>query len=418
MGDRLWSHRHPIMARWFAAAQEVIQFEETVIFYDLTHVYFCGDTENDRLHFGRSKEQRTNYRWVTLALTLDASGFPRSVEVLPGNVSEPETLKTALSQLGDQRPTVIMDAGIATKANLQWAQPARLWLALCRAHGDSAGAGGRSGPYPRDGQQHTHVWAWRRSAPKGEPRVYLHSEARHAVGSGILNRKRAKFEAALKDLQRGAVAAPQAEAVRPRAAQGRSLGSAAQAGRVPVSDPRLENGQGPACHGGHLHAPERARRAHRGAGGYVLRTSHAHWSLDEILSTYWSLAEIKRTFRSLKSELGLRPFHHRLTGRIQAHLLITVLAYHMVQYFRLRLQAHGITKRWSTLRTELESWMRVTTELTEHSGAITTTRRDTELSDELNHIADILDIDPASYHVQTRAKPGRKRPARITMNEM
>ncbi len=67
------------------------------------------------------------------------------------------------------------------------------------------------------------------------------------------------------------------------------------------------------------------------AGSYVLRTSHSDWSDDRIVKTYWSLTEIKATFRSMKSELGLRPVWYRLNRRIQAHMFITVLAYHVVQ---------------------------------------------------------------------------------------
>ncbi len=57
---------------------------------------------------------------VTLALVLNALGFPRWVKVLPGNASEPATLKPAMEELKGEAPTVIMDAGIATEENLAY----------------------------------------------------------------------------------------------------------------------------------------------------------------------------------------------------------------------------------------------------------------------------------------------------------
>ena len=54
-------------------------------------------------------------------MALDASGFVRRVQLFAGNASEPTTLKGMLTGL-DAAPgaTVVMDAGIATEANLLW----------------------------------------------------------------------------------------------------------------------------------------------------------------------------------------------------------------------------------------------------------------------------------------------------------
>ena len=86
--------------------------------------------------------------------------------------------------------------------------------------------------------------------------------------------------------------------------------------------------------------PEYAE-ADAAAGAYVLRTSHTDWDLDRVLRTYWRLTEIEATFRSLKSELGLRPIWHHKDERVSTHLFIAVLAYHGVHLIRTRLQARG-----------------------------------------------------------------------------
>ena len=89
------------------------------------------------------------------------------------------------------------------------------------------------------------------------------------------------------------------------------------------------------------------------AGHYVLRTSHTEWSVEETVRTYWRLTELEATFRSLKSELGLRPVWHQLSKRIEGHLFIAVLALYGVNVIRTRLAVHGINHKWATLRTKL-----------------------------------------------------------------
>ncbi len=92
---------------------------DTIAFYDLTNVHGRADGKLPR--FGRSKQKRNDCPVITLALALDGAGFPRSCEVLPGNVSEPGTLGDALSRLKAgpaAKPTVVMDVG--TEANIAW----------------------------------------------------------------------------------------------------------------------------------------------------------------------------------------------------------------------------------------------------------------------------------------------------------
>lgn len=97
-----------------------------------------------------------------------------------------------------------------------------------------------------------------------------------------------------------------------------------------------------------LHARKDAR-----AGRYVLRTSHTDWDLERVARTYWQLTEIEATFRSLKSEIGLRPIWHAKQDRIRAHVFVAVLAYHGVHLQRYRLGAQGIHDSWETIRRKL-----------------------------------------------------------------
>ena len=69
---------------------------------------------------------------------------------------------------------------------------------------------------------------------------------------------------------------------------------------------------------------------------------------------------LEAVFRSLKSELGLRPIYHHKPIRAEGHLFITVIAYQLVQVIRRRLRESGEHASWVTLRRILEGQQRVT----------------------------------------------------------
>ena len=88
----------------------------------------------------------------------------------------------------------------------------------------------------------------------------------------------------------------------------------------------------------------------------------------EIWSLYMMLNQVEDAFRSLKSELGLRPVYHRLDRRLEGHLFISILAYHLLATILRRLRAKGLSYRWQTIRRHLATQMRVTVAITNDKG--------------------------------------------------
>ena len=60
-------------------------------------------------------------------------------------------------------------------------------------------------------------------------------------------------------------------------------------------------------------------------GVYCLRSSETEWDEETLWRTYATLTDVEAVFRSLKSELGLRPIFHRKEARAEGHLFIAVL---------------------------------------------------------------------------------------------
>lgn len=80
------------------------------------------------------------------------------------------------------------------------------------------------------------------------------------------------------------------------------------------------------------------------------------------------LGEVEESFRSLKSELGMRPVYHRKDRRQEGHLFITVLAYHLLATIQMKLNRKGICHRWSKLRERLANHMRSTASMNNDKG--------------------------------------------------
>ena len=99
----------------------------------------------------------------------------------------------------------------------------------------------------------------------------------------------------------------------------------------------------------------------RFSGVYVLRCYGLEWSSSDLWQTYIMLTKVEEGFRCLKSNLGLRPIFHKTDKRVDAHLFISVLAYHIMQSILYSLEKQNINISWETLRNIMSSHTRVTT---------------------------------------------------------
>ena len=102
------------------------------------------------------------------------------------------------------------------------------------------------------------------------------------------------------------------------------------------------------------------------------------------------LTDLEAVFRSLKGELGLRPNYHRKEVRIEGHLFITLLAYHLVHTLRLQLKSQGIHDSWETIRRTMESQQRITVSLKREDGKTIHIRKTTQAEPHQKVIYDAL----------------------------
>ncbi len=92
---------------------------------------------------------------------------------------------------------------------------------------------------------------------------------------------------------------------------------------------------------------KKLRQARRHEGRYLLRTNLCGRDPAELWRFYIQLVEVEAAFKNLKDDLQLRPIHHQLEQRIEAHIFVAFLAYclHVTLRARLRPLAAGLTPR-------------------------------------------------------------------------
>jgi hypothetical protein len=396
--DALYKHREALQEHLFGQARSMFGLGQTITLYDLTNTYFEGVAAGvSKAKRGHSKECRSDCPLVTLAMALDASGFVRRVQFFAGNASEPATLKGMLTGL-DAAPgaTVVMDAGISTEANLRWLREQGYHYVVVsklrqRQFDPSLATSTQSA-----GDVTIQLQRVQGSSDQGQGEVllYCHSPAREEKDRAIDTAKASGLETALVKLQAGLAKPGGTHDV---ATFMQRLGRAKQRFARAAQHYEITVATDPT--GKLVTAISWVKRIKPGSaaahpGVYCLRTTLVDQDNATLWRTYIMLTELESVFRSLKTDLGLRPVFHRIDRRVEGHLFISVLAYHFVHTLRMQLKAQGINDSWNTLRQTLAIQRRVTVTLQRRDGRTVHVRKATRPKPRHQTLGTILKLDP------------------------
>jgi len=399
--DALMAHRAAIEEHLFGAAAGLFGIEPTVTLYDLANTYFEGAAAAvPKAARGHSKEKASaralgnDCPLLTLGLVLDGSGFVRRSEVFSGSVREQDTLESMLAALGAPAGAlVVMDRGVATEDRVAWLRGAGYRYLVVGRERRRAFDAAAAAPHATRSGRTVHL---QRAASRadGEVRLHCRSPERAEKENAILERFSKRFEEALGTLSDGLA--------RPRTVK-RLDKVHERVGRLKARHGRVARHYDVEvvadASGERAAAVNWTRRPVDGSmathpGVYCLRTNLAGWDDAALWRTYTTLTDLEAVFRSLKSELGLRPIHHRKPVRAEGHLFITVVAYQAVQVIRRRLAAAGERASWTTLRDILAGQQRVTATFRRADGRTLHVRTATVAEPAQKAVYDALGIDP------------------------
>jgi hypothetical protein len=345
--DRIVEHKATLFDHLRQRWQELFQARFEVLLYDLTSTYLEGDGEEiPKAKYGYSRDHRFDCRQVVIALVLTPEGFPLAYEVMEGNTSDRTTLRGFLAkieaQYGHARRVWVMDRGIPTEEVLEEMRGAEREVFYL--------VGTPRGKI----QQYEKKWLelpWQKVresvevklfAEEGELYVLAKSEGRRAKERAIRRRKLVGLLKTLRKLHRSGPARDQL-LLRIGAAKkeaGRAFGF------VEIRLP--EEGEEVTRQTFTFHLDkEKLKKAERRDGHYLLRSNLVGEDPSVLWERYVQLTQIEAAFKTLKSELGLRPIYHQLEKRVEAHIFVAFLAYALSVTLKQRLEAlaPGLTPR-------------------------------------------------------------------------
>lgn len=355
VSDKLYENKQGIEDLLRRNAQGLFALEERIILYDLTNTHFESmGRECEDLQHGKSKQKRNDCPLITIGLVIDEWGFAKRCEFFPGNVSEPETLQVMLRELqAAEEATVVIDAGIGTEENLTMLREAGYhYLSVGRGEPVDAEVDLEEGAVLIKAEKDKRV---KGKLIKGENEWVLacQSDQRQAKEQAMLEGFRHRFEDGL-ELIRSSLHKKRGHKRYEQVLERIGRLKERSHGVHQYYDIQIDRQQEVVTEIRYTYVkPEQAQR--RYSGRYYIRTSRTDLDEADLWQLYITLSGVEDSFRSLKSELGLRPVYHRAERRIKGHLFITLLAYHVLNAIRHRLRGAGYQMLWSTLRGRLAS---------------------------------------------------------------
>ena len=368
-GDRLFECKDALESHLADREKDLFDLPERLCLFDLTNTYFEGQAAaNTKAKRGRSKEKRSDCKLLTLALVVDERGFAKYSRLYPGNQVECHTLEQIIESLVALRPnlakdrTVIVDAGIATKDNIAFLRANGFhYIVVQRGKADFSPEETRVMHVIRKTEQYT--LEVKRHQIENEALLLCRSTGRVGKDQGIRSRHEKLFLERLQYYHDGlgkkghTKLYPKVVEMIGRLREKYPRASKLYEVNVAADEPPATKAK----------AIVWKKRTHydtqcKFEGCYVLRTDRTELTDQEIWETYVMLTRVENAFRSLKSSLGLRPNFHQNEERADAHMFISVLAYHILHTIEYKLRLCGDHRTWASIRDILSTHQRLTIE--------------------------------------------------------
>ena len=339
--DRILEHKQELFVWLKQKWADLFHADFEVLLYDLTSTYFEGAMEeNPKAKHGYSRDGRPDCLQVVIALVITPDGFPLAYEVMDGNTSDRTTLRGFLDQIentyGQAKRMWVMDRGIPSEAILaEMRNPARPMSYL-------VGTGkGKIKQYEKKWLD--LPWYKVRDSVEvklfeqdGELFVLAKSEGRQRKEIAMRRKRLARLLRKLRAMRRSLPSRDQL-LMRIGAAKteaGRAFGFV----KMQVPDAKQ-----PVTRESFRFTVDqnKLKEAELRDGHYLLRSNLTSADPAVLWTRYVQLTQIEGAFRSLKSELGIRPIYHHLEHRVDAHILIAFLAYCLQVTLKNRLWLHA-----------------------------------------------------------------------------
>ena len=270
----------------------------SIVFYDMTTLYFEASDEDDLRKTGFSKDGKHQNPQIYLGLLVTLQGYAIGYEIFEGNIFEGHTLIPFIEKMAEKyklsKPIVVADAGLLSKANIIGLQE----------HGYEYILGAKIKTESRSIKKQIFSADWNDGdlmvIDKGDCKLVVAYSNTRAAKDGY-NRKRG-LQRLEKQIKSGKLTKAQIN----NKGYNKYL---AMKGEVTIEiDYEKYEKDG----------------LWDGLKGYV---TNSQLKATAIVENYKHLWQIEKAFRMSKTDLRIRPIYHRLTDRIEAHICISFAAY-------------------------------------------------------------------------------------------
>jgi len=364
----LYGEKEPLELYLSHSTNELFDLQDKIILYDLTNTYFEGEKRNSQLaKFGRSKEKRSDARLVVLAVVVNTQGFIKYSTVYEGNKADCKTLSDMIDRLRlatsetAKKALVVIDAGIATDENLELIR-AKGYDYLCVSRSNLKEYTIEQGTVPvfvTDKKEQKIELVKVKTALNSDYYLKVKSNAKEKKESAMNSRFKDRFEEGLKSIESSLhkkYGVKKMDKVHQRigrlkqkypsiqrfyqidvGSNEKNIATSLTWSLKESVDPDSENGI------------------------YFLRTSLAEPEQYLVWTFYNTIREVESTFRTLKTDLDLRPIFHQTDDASKAHLHLGLLAYWIVNTVRYQLKQKGISCDWREIVRVMNTQKCVTT---------------------------------------------------------
>lgn len=395
--DELLKHRKELEKYLRCEEAELFGFYGSIVLYDVTNTHFEGVcAANPKAVRGKNKQKRNDCPQVAVGMAFNEHGLALAHEVFEGNISDANTLLDLLERLGRAgkgrgKPVVILDAGIATQSNLALLkeQGYAYLVNVTRGSRTKYAEEFRASdfvPLPgRDEDQQVEVKSIAHPDMQGDRLVLCRSSKRRDKEQAMLSNAEKRFLA-------------EVEKLRQRVVLGRLKNKdkiLKAIGRVLAKHPRVARFYQLELIDADISVQRKADaidQAYELCGDYVLRTDQPI-PADVLWNLYMTLLKAEEGFKMLKGTLGLRPNFHQKEHRVDGHIFISVLAYHLLCWINKKTEAAGDKRTWRTLRRLLRTHCLLTTRLPLEDGRIISIRKSSVPDEEQARVYQMLGIN-------------------------
>jgi hypothetical protein len=347
---------------------ELFDIHDTIYLYDLTNTYFEGQKRNsDLAQFGRSKEKRSDAKLVVLAVVVNLEGFLKYSNIYQGNMTDCKTLSDMIdnlkvgSGLVNKKSLIVFDAGIATQENLDMVVAKGYdYVCVNRTKSDNYDLKNEIPTIIYDSKKQkislNQIELHPKKAKKNQETIQ-HDFCMYKVKSDFKAMKERSMNVKFKDRY---------ELELQKLAKGITLKSGIKTqekvqqkiGRLKEKYPSIASNFTITCTADQekiniikieWKVNETAIKKKKEQGVYFLKTSLKNTDEATIWKIYNALREVESTFRTLKTDLDLRPIYHKNDNATMAHLHLGLLGYWIVNTIRHQLKIKKINHDWKEI---------------------------------------------------------------------